>query len=35
VQVRLAPAREIEGRKAVDRVVLYSMVDSLKETEDA
>ena len=38
VQVRLTPALEEEKRKAVDRVVLYSMVDALdpvKETEGA
>ncbi|HUN58227.1 MAG TPA: phosphoribosyltransferase family protein [Candidatus Binataceae bacterium] len=36
VQVRLTPAVEEEKRRAVDRVVLYSMVDALdpvKETE--
>jgi pyrimidine operon attenuation protein/uracil phosphoribosyltransferase len=38
VQVRLTPALDEEKRKAVDRVVLYSMVDALdpvKETEGA
>jgi len=35
VQVRLAPVREVDGRKAVDRVVLYSMVDAVKEAEGA
>ena len=38
VQVRLAPVGEVDKRKAVDRVVLYSMVDELdplKATEGA
>ncbi|HTT74944.1 MAG TPA: phosphoribosyltransferase family protein [Candidatus Binataceae bacterium] len=38
VQVRLTSASEVEKRRAVDRVVLYSMVDALgpiKETEGA